>query len=649
MATTANSHMSSNAAPVPFSYAQAAKGQPVSKPASSGAATPANDSQSINSSAAAVMSWAEDAEANDPRSEKPSTTRESRILHQKSTASNELTAAALSSPEMGASTASTVTKDDDVSSVPNTSSDSTWENKSQASTSIEKATEPSEKSSQKGKGKKREQPPVKPLQEAPLPMVNIWQQRAELRQKPGKPASTASLPNGNSSGNKQTKDAEKADLKDNAAPAETKPRAVDGEKGDAARHDSKSEIDADKTKKSTRGRPHEKDTKPTPVFSLPPERDQESWPTMDAAIDEDRKKAQEKAEKPVQERKDSLRGKAGGKVPWVKVDFVPSVNFNTPLPSTGARRGGRNAARGGAQNGGRPGGFGANGPEKDTSSPAIANGDQSRRGRPDAPLSETPNGNRNASTGSLTNKDKPTHVNGEKSGKPVQADGDGQARGGAAETQNNISGQHNTFPRQYSNRPKGGRRGDWAGSDRRKDGDSSSPTKENGMSNSSTQTDVPEDTERRNNYPEGQGPHQSKRGSSDRFGGFNGRERRGGGRGGRGGNFSNGHQFTNGHMSSMKQSSNFGPMSPTTFNPEQTPYYPQGRFRNGPRSQSVTNDSMYRMNGQYSGPQQMPPINTYMGGNGFDYPMMPHPMSAAPFGQFGVDHFTLLAMVTTQV
>ena len=101
----------------------------------------------------------------------------------------------------------------------------------------------------------------------------------------------------------------------------------------------------------------------------------------------------------------------------------------------------------------------------------------------------------------------------------------------------------------------------------------------------------------------------------------------------------------------MKQSSAFaGPMSPTAFNPEQTPYFPQPRFnRNNQRSQSVTGENIYRVPGQYNGPQQMAPINTYVAGNGYDYGMMQHPLSAVPYNQFGMDHFALFSMVTTQL
>jgi la-related protein 1 len=457
---------------------------------------------------------------------------------------------------------------------------------------------------------------------------------------------------------KQFKDAEPTEAKGRAASNETKARGSEEERASSVRQESRSEADSDKARKNTKARPQDKEAREASnALSLPPGRDQESWPTMDAAIVEDRKKAQEKTEKSDKDRKESIGAKTGGKGQWVKVPFVPSVNFNTPLPSSGARRGGgRSTTRGGAQSGGRAG-LSTSGPEKDTSLPAAtANGDQARRGRPDAPVRETsPKAKRTASAGSPVAKDKSVQLNGDK---PKSTAGEvypqSKENGVSTEPQNNASGpnQHNNFPRQFpSNRPNKGKRTEWPGPDRRKEADSVVSSKENGVHNertsTSTQTDGQEDDRR--TFTDGQPPYQSKRGSGDRYGSYNGRERRGGRGGGRGGNFSNGHQFANGHMSSMKSSSTYpGPMSPTVFNPEQSPYFPQSRYRNGPRSQSVTNENMYRMSGQYGGPQQMPPINTYMGGNGYEYPAI-QPMSATPFGQFGMDNFALFSMVTTQL
>lgn len=148
----------------------------------------------------------------------------------------------------------------------------------------------------------------------------------------------------------------------------------------------------------------------------------------------------------------------------------------------------------------------------------------------------------------------------------------------------------------------------------------------------------------------------TKSGSNDRrpFGSISGRERgRGGGRGGRGAYQNGHHQFTNGHTAPMQSSSTFPLRSPTTFHPDQAAYFPStpthGRnYRNGPRSQSITTENMYgRAPGYTGGSQQIPPIQTYMGGM-YDYPMI-HPMSAMPYSPYGVDQATLFSMVTTQL
>ncbi len=67
-----------------------------------------------------------------------------------------------------------------------------------------------------------------------------------------------------------------------------------------------------------------------------------SWPTPDSAQGEERKKAQERAEKGEKEKPPAA--KPHGRDKWMPVPYVPTAVFNTPLPS--ARRGGR-ASRGG--------------------------------------------------------------------------------------------------------------------------------------------------------------------------------------------------------------------------------------------------------------------------------------------------------------
>lgn len=628
-----------------FSYAQAAKGisspVSVSKPAS-GSATPAKDdvSKAPTTSIAQVNSWADDAET-ESSTEQPTTNGESQTSASKPTnAAQSGESMEASTPDLDSLSASTVTKDDDVSSQPNMSSESTWDNKSQASTSVDKSVEPVEKTSEKAdkgpkgkKGKKNdkaekekevEKEPAKPLVEAPLPTVNIWQKRANEQKTKAKPV-TAPLANGA---------AKKSGSEGRPTNAESKPKGREEDK-QALRKDTR----GDAEKKGTKGRPLEKDAKASSAMPLPPTQDQESWPTPEIAVDEDRKKEKEKEK----ERKDSAPSAASGKQEWVKVPYTPSVVFHTPLPNAaGSRRGGRPGGRGGAQSGGRPAGFGANGvaqSEKDApSSDALSNGEQPKREVNGVAGDASPKSKRTGSATSPVLKEQVPAVNGEKTLKgPGAAPFEPEAPKRASTT-GDVSNQNGTFIRQYPNRPGKGRRGDFAGSERRRDGDVS-PTKD--VNGAPTQPDGSGDNERRA-FDGPNGVHSKQSRYNNSYAG--GRDRpRGGGRGGRGG-FTNGHQFTNGHAQPGSGSFSMGPGSPTTFNPGNSSFFSpsQGKFsRNSHRSQSVAESYRYP---PFQGAPQMAPPNAYM----YDYNMMA-PVNAAPYNPYGVDQFALFQMITTQV
>ncbi|PSN73200.1 hypothetical protein BS50DRAFT_464929, partial [Corynespora cassiicola Philippines] len=631
-----------------FSYAQAAKGlsaTPTSGAAptksTSGAASPAKDAGSAPAAAAATASWADDAE-HDTSADKPADASEppsqTPQAEPKSSANSQPASVSMvSSPDLGASTASTVTKDDDVASLPNASSESTWENKSQASTSVDKTAELVEKTSDKAKAKDVERTPPKPLQEAPVPAVNIWKQRADEAAKAkaakgpaGKPSSTNGV----------------ADTKERNSTSENKWKSRDEEKAGQPKKDAKPEVDSERTTKSAKGRPFDKDFKPSASAApLLPDRDQESWPTPETAVDEDRKKAQGKNEKVEKERKDG----PSGKQEWVKIPYTPTVKFNTPMPGTStSRRGGRGGGRGGAQGSSRPG-FAA---DKENSGPAaLPNGDGPKRGPTTRDAS--PKDRRAVGAGSPTLKDK-VPATGEKSSKTAQAaDADASRRPSVVTDSNattQAAGQGNSYPRQYpSGRPNKGRRGDFFGStDRRKDGEFVSPTKENGASydrrtSTAGPTDAADDGDRRGaTFQEGQ----AKQGPNERrpYGSISGRDRpRGGPRGSRG-NFQNG--YTNGHGSSMQSSSNFALRSPTSFTPEQNGFGGR-KWNNGPRSQSVTAENVYHGNGFPAGPQQPMPVQAYPMVPPMDNFIMP-PVGAVPFAPF-MDPFSLFSAVTMQL
>lgn len=172
-----------------FSYAQAAKGlhappQPT-KPVSAelGSESPNQDEQKANSSAQNAEPVTADTDA--PRdAEKPAAgaEKESEPVPASKPKPN---ASGTSSPSVGTASTSAIGKDDDTSNTPNGTSDSTWDKQSQAS-----VTEKPSKSAEGAKGKskstseksgKSKEPP-KELKAAPLPSVNIWQQRREAQE-----------------------------------------------------------------------------------------------------------------------------------------------------------------------------------------------------------------------------------------------------------------------------------------------------------------------------------------------------------------------------------------------------------------------------------------------------------------------------------
>ncbi|KAF2276204.1 uncharacterized protein EI97DRAFT_52301 [Westerdykella ornata] len=680
-------------APVPFSYAQAAKGlsnNATSNPAKqpSGTSTPAKD-DATNSTAiplASVPSWADDAEQLESRDEKRDTRPQKVQVPSKQGPQDTAATFAVTSPSSGAPSSITA-KDDDVSSVQNASSESTsnWENKSQASTSVDKISE-SGKSSEKAKAKSSEKGPIKPLQEAPVPAVNPWARRAdELKAKAAQkiaapkvntsvaPASANAAQSPLSPTKKAAKGishSEGQDAKEKGVSGDFRPKGRDDERASSGRKESKAELDSDKARKGYKSRPADKEPRAAAsVLPLPPDRDQESWPTPDIAVDEERRKAQSKSDKTDVERKEPSSSRPHGKQEWVPVPYTPTVVFNTPLPSTmSSRRGGRGGGRGGSQANGRNGNMpGSSGSvEKDASAPQT-NGDVGKRGRSDVSSGRDSFAKeaRAVSVGSSgVNESRSTVQGEEKPGKTMSGtEADGRRRVSVpaeAGSGSQSASQNNTFPRQYGQRPNKGRRGDVTHQgEKRKEGEGTGQGRDashDRRTSTANHAELADEGERRSSHPHAAQNGQSRLASNERrqYGSFSGRDRaRGAGRGPRGAPFQNpaGHQFANGHANNMHGSSTFAMRSPTTFHPDQNAYFSAGSqqnrsYRGGHRSQSVAGDGIYGRAPAYpAGAQQIPPIQTFMSGV-YDYQMM-SPMSAVPYSPYGYD--SLITLVTTQV
>jgi len=156
------------------------------------------------------------------------------------------------------------------------------------------------------------------LSEAPIPTVNIWQQRkaAQVKPKSETPATASSALIDQNAGPKPA-----ANNNSNTKPTSSD---VNGVKP-APRPAEKSE------RNGSRGnRVPIRETR-DPKAGVPPSvADAVSWPTPETATSEEPKKAAEKAAD--KEVKDESAPKPRQKNEWVKYDYVPTVAFETQLP-----------------------------------------------------------------------------------------------------------------------------------------------------------------------------------------------------------------------------------------------------------------------------------------------------------------------------
>jgi la-related protein 1 len=220
----------------------------------------------------------------------------------------------------------------------------------------ENTKEKSDKSEKAEKAEKEKAAPPKELKAAPLPSVNIWQQRKEAQEAKAKTIPAPATGKGKSEESQQ--DSSKAGSKKKGTDG-----ASEGTKG---------------KKSDGKGRDE----------ALPPVADASSWPTPQVALGEEKKKAQEKTDKP--ERTDkSPNARSHGKEKWMPVNYVPTAVFNTPLP-TPSGRGGRRAARGG-RDGGRGGAHGTGATGEKAATGQAAQGSAAKQAAGERGRNETGN------------------------------------------------------------------------------------------------------------------------------------------------------------------------------------------------------------------------------------------------------------------
>ncbi|KAI1007163.1 hypothetical protein K3495_g1064 [Podosphaera aphanis] len=204
---------------------------------------------------------------------------------------------------------------------------------------------------------------------APLPAVNYWQQRKEkLAMVNLSPATLQNLKTPiNSLGlietisTSHTKTA--VELKKRAkhqSGLDNSERQLSGNQSGAPREatassrtirksgDGPSKVKEDQSNKRSgprANRPNEKDDKSITSKAPPPVEDATSWPTPETVLEEDKRKVQEKLER--DEKEDNSSNKPRPKEKWVPVPYIPTVTFNTPIPTRGGRgRGGGRGSRG---------------------------------------------------------------------------------------------------------------------------------------------------------------------------------------------------------------------------------------------------------------------------------------------------------------
>jgi len=669
------------ATPTPpvFSYAQAAKGRATASAASvastsqtsqatSGISTPAKDANSAVHTPSASVNGANSGSEGAGKATNGSydaVTKSDPLglgMDSESKSSTLINSGSSpASPSFGTASTSTLPKEEDLTVSGSAQSDSVWDRHTQSANGTDKSAEaPEGRKGKKGKkqktaekdAEKEKEEEKKPevLVAAPPPAVNIWQQRKEaqaLKVKSSPPIvqNSQAFENGavQPADPKRRGKASGPDDGDKGLDATVNGVAKEPStnKGQKKGSDgiSKGKEDASIKRAGPRGsRVSDREEKAAASQLPPPVEDAMSWPTPETALEEEKRKAQEKekSEKEKDERDDNVASnKPRPKEKWVPVPYVPSVNFNTPLPPRGGR------GRGGARMGRDTTGRGITGEKANNGSTAGPAGDPENRGRgmSTAPRATSlpPNSAKRPSSDIRSQGKSPAIPTNDKS-KP------GQTNLPAKNQSSSNSDARRTSTADQASEDHQSARGD------NPKGFNADHAQAASNENGPRSAAADRKGEQGNQFKEGanfnKDNSQRADGRGDRGrGGFRGR-------GGHNG-FANGqqhpqHAFTNGHGPqpngfAVRQNSNpYSPsMQQTAFGNPYTQAPARGG-RGGSRSQSIPNNGIY---GRFpNGAQQIAPLQTQ---GMYEYPPL-QTMSAVPYLSY-VDQFPLLAMVTMQL
>ena len=384
-----------------FSYAQAAKGRPQTQPVSRSAskeggpsgnspAEPSNNSSNADSAkkienesrqepSEQLSIKAANGEMTAEQAEKASVAQPSEVHDEASGSQHRLSAPSSNHSEPDTKTGSSrpASVREDGAPMTNGTSDTSLDKGDETRPDPEEPQQPTQSqgvesptkapSAHSAQSDTESQAPVPVmLKEAPPPAVNFWQQRmAQNNQATTRPKTQLSQPQTSISqpshasnmkedqhggSTAQTQDGSRkpdtrrrgrlngvpADEKNTSGISRDQKRTSDGEKGNN-RHSKTGDVQQAAIKAA-----------PLP----PPTSDAISWPTPENAQDEEKRKMNDRLEKPEEEK--SSVAKVPRREKWIPVQHVPTAVFNTPIPSN-ARRGGR-AARGGREPNTRNGG-----------------------------------------------------------------------------------------------------------------------------------------------------------------------------------------------------------------------------------------------------------------------------------------------------